>query len=421
MEERKVLVVAYYFPPMGLSGVQRILKFVKYLPEFGWKPVVLTDAPKQYYAYDETLLEDIVNDDIIVYRTGNYPNNTELLKTKQFPSYLFQKAGRAFLQTIYQPDSKIPWKKPALKMVDRIVKEHSINVVLATAPPFTDFLIAKEINQKYRIPFLIDYRDEWIENPFHFYATPFHKLYSIKLEREILQRAHKTIMLTRRAKEILIRRHRFVSHNDVSIIPHGFDPQDFQKVTDIKPDSEKFTITHSGLFQDNRTPKYFLQAVSQFLNKNKEARDTIEARFIGLMRKRHLKYVKKYNLENVVNITGYLNHSETISNLASSDVLWLMLDDSVRTPGKMFEYFGAKKTMLVCAPEGAIRQIALESKAALITDPKDVNATEKAITDLYRLWKARSLPVPSDAFISRYDRRILTEELARELSLASDK
>lgn len=431
MEERKVLVIAYYFPPLGLSGVQRVLKFVKYLPEFGWKPIVLTAAPKKYYAYDDTLLEDIDNEKIIVYRTGKLPDNTSELKPRRFPSYFLQKAGRAWLQTIYQPDSKIRWKKEALRLADRIFKEHRIDVVLATAPPFTDFLIAREIYNKYHIPYLIDYRDEWIDNPFHFYATPFHKLYSIKLEREVMQSAQKAIVLTRSAKERLLLRHRFVSHNDVIIIPHGYDSDDFARIIncpsdsenfiDYCPNPEKFTITHSGLFQDNRTPRYFLQALSQFLSKNKEAREHIEARFIGLMRKNHLKFVKKYNLEDVVKITGYLNHSQTIAQLLSSDVFWLMLDDNVRTPGKLYEYFGAKKTMLICAPQGTVRQIALESKAAISSDPKDVDGIEKALTDIYRLWKSRTLPVPSDGFVSRFNRKTLTEELARELSLASER
>lgn len=420
MAEQNVLVIAYYFPPMGLSGVQRTLKFVKYLPQYGWKPFVLTSTPNFYYAYDEKLLDDLEGRDVEIFRTPS--SSSRKNKTKNFPSYFTQKLGRAILQTIFVPDSKIRWKKKALKLADEIIEQNDITAVYATAPPFTDFLIALEIAEKHDIPFIIDYRDVWIDNPFHF-ATPLHRIhrrYSISLEKKVLTRAQKVLVTTRHTKELLIKRYRFINYDDILIVPHGYDSADFEQHDDIKPDRNKFILTHSGLFQDNRTPKYFLKALAAFFRETPEAQDKTEARFLGLMRKGHLKYIKKYGLSDNVNVTGYLTHSDVIKNLLQSDVLWFMLNDTVRSPGKLYEYFGAQKPILACLPEGVMRAAVLESKAAIATDPKDVEAIKQALTTYYKLWKNNSLPFPSAEFINKFDRESLTGELARELTLAAE-
>ncbi|MDQ1266244.1 MAG: hypothetical protein QG635_1396, partial [Bacteroidota bacterium] len=326
---------------------------------------------------------------------------------------------RAALQTIYIPDSKAGWKNKAIKAAEKLLNQYDINTIFATAPPFTDFLIAAELSKKFNKPFIIDYRDAWVDNPFHFYPTPFHKIQNIKLESETLRKAAKVIVTTRQAKENLIKRYRFMSYDDISIIPHGFDPEDFMAVKDITPNPQKFTITHSGVFQDNRTPKYFLEALSQFLSTNKEAKDRVEARFVGLMRKSHLKLIKKYGLENNVVNTGYIPHIDAVRQLQESDVLWFMLEDKVRTPGKLFEYIGANRTILACCPDSIIRRIALDTNAALAADPKNVKEIKNALANLYEQWKHKRLPKPDSDYRAGFDRSKLTSELSRELSLAA--
>ena len=419
MADKNVLYIAYYFPPMGLSGVQRTAKFVKYLPENGWKPFILTSTPNSYYAFDDTLLHEFEGRDIEIFRTPQ-KSIGKPRKLKGLPPYFIQKIGRAFLQTMNQPDSKIKWKKAAIELGENIIKNNKIDVIFATAPPFTDFLIARELSEKYNIPFVIDYRDMWVDNPFHFFATPMHKSYSIKLEEEVLIHTKQAIVITRQAKETLLKRYKFLSHNDISIIPHGFDLDDFINKSEIKPNPNKFTLTHSGVFQDDRSPKYFLKALSNFINKHKEAKDNIEARFVGVMRKNHLKIVKKLKLENNVVATGYVSHSESISHLLESDVLWLMLNDTVRTPGKLYEYFGSGKPMLICSPDGIIRKSALDSKAAIAVGPKDIAGIESAISTFYNLWKHNNLPKPAEDYIKHFDRKKLTSDLAKELALALD-
>jgi hypothetical protein len=138
MSNQKVLVIAYYFPPMGLSGVQRTLKFVKYLPEFGWQPTVISTNSGSYYAYDDTLLSEL-SEDISIVRTEEKQK-----KNFKYPSTTIQKIGRFVNGLFRQPDSKIGWKKKAIDLASKIIEEDKPDVIFSTAPPFTSHLVAAE-------------------------------------------------------------------------------------------------------------------------------------------------------------------------------------------------------------------------------------------------------------------------------------
>lgn len=409
---------------MGLSGVQRTLKFVKYLPENNWQPIVLTTNAPVYYAYDNSLLEELPEELVQIYRTET--DITKYAKKKsdsmgqvvaKYPSRKFQFIRKFFVSLFLQPDSRILWKKSALKLAEKIMSEHQIDAIYATAPPYTDFLIANEISKKYDIPFITDYRDLWVDNAFYVYPTPFHKLYSMKLENEILENAAKTIVINRFMKESLIKRYRNTTYNDIAIIPHGFDKSDFESVRQLVVKSEKFIITHSGLFPDDLTPEYFLKALRKFLDKYPAAKSNIEARFIGILRKEHLNMIKKLELVEQCVLYGYVEHLEAVRHLLESDVLWMMITNNIATPSRMYEYFGAEKPMIISAPEGNIKELAESSGVAYTTQPKDVDAIAYGIEQYYMLWKSKSLPVMGKNFAEAFDRKSLTAELSRELML----
>ncbi|MBE2189527.1 MAG: glycosyltransferase [Desulfobulbaceae bacterium] len=413
--KRNVLVIAYYFPPMGLSGVQRTLKFVKYLPKFGWHPIVLTTGDLDYYAFDETLIDELGEENITIVRT---PSKGKPTKTRNFPNQFIHKLGRMYNDTFFVPDSKIGWKKQAVNTANAIIAEHEIHAIFATAPPFTDFLIADEISRKHDIPFLADYRDTWVDNPFKYYPTPMHKNKNLKLEHKILSHAQKSFVTTRFAKEVLLRRYRFLSHEDIFILPHGYDPEDFANANHERHDKSKFVITHSGLFQDDRTPKYFLKALSIFLSKNKQAKEATILRFVGLMRPSHLKMATKYKLSDNIELTGYVTHKESIRHILDSDVLWLMMNDTYRSPGKLYEYFGARKPIFINAPTGAMTKIVQDSGAGFVTEPDNVKDIVKKLAELFELWQSGNLPKPNEKFVVAFDRSKITNDLARELSLS---
>lgn len=426
---RKVLVVSYYFPPMGLSGVQRTLKFVKYLPDYDWSPIVLTTGATNYFAFDETLLCDTEKSDLIsIYRTEKDPFNFNFFNSKkskenkllQYPSWLKQKLFRMISQSVFIPDSRIRWKKYAIELGNKIIEENpDIRLIFATAPPFTDFLVAKELSQKHNIPFVVDYRDLWLDNPQYFFPTPYHKRKALALETSVLKHTSKIFVITRTMKEKMMHRYRFLSYDDISIIPHGYDYEDFEPFLNVKPVQNKLVITHCGLFPDDRTPKYFFKALKKFFEQKPQARSKFEARFVGIMRKNHIKMIANYGLNDVVTVKGYLPHQEAVKNLMESDVLWMMLRNNIETPGRFFEYIGAAKTMLICVPDGSMKQIAEESNAAFITKPEDIDGIVRALNTIYDLWNQNYLPIPDSIFVKQYDRKALTKRLAREISFVA--
>lgn len=413
MTDKKVLVLAYYFPPMGLSGVQRTLKFVKYLPEFGWEPIVLTTNSGSYYAYDESLLAEIEEKNIRIYRTDD-----ESSKPRSYPSTFVQKIGRYLSGMFRQPDSKIYWKKKAIETGSKLIEEERPDVIFSTAPPFTSHLAAAELAEKYGIPLVLDYRDQWYGNPFNVMPTKFHKHYNKKLEAEVLYKSSKIVVISREQKERLLKSYKLLKHNDISIVSHGYDKEDFYNIVS-KSDRNDFVITHSGLFQDNRNPRPFFEAFRKLIDSNQLDKSRIKLKLVGLMRKNHLNQIKKLKIEENVILTGNVSHKEAVAHLMQSDVLWILQNDDVRTPGKLYEYFGAKKPILATMPKSYMRELAVSSGIALTAEPNDKEDIYKALSTYYDLWKRGSLPKGNDEFVSSYDRKVLTENLSQILSSSS--
>ncbi len=433
-----VLVIAYYFPPMGLSGVQRTLKFVKYLPEFGWRPIVLTPEAAPYYAHDESLLAEIEplieKDYLRVVRTpetgapgvGRVKGKRQREGILKLPSARVQRLRSKILQTIYQPDSRIRWKKPALKIAEQIFREERIHAIIATAPPFTSFLIARELSRKFHVPYLMDYRDAWVENPaLNFYATPFHKAYARKLQDTCLRGSSAITVISRKMKESLLSHHPFLRHEDVIILPHGFDPADFDAALghlDQVRNPERFRMTYGGAFYvgyPGRSPVPMLEAVKLAIKKERELGDDLELVIAGILHKDYARTIKKMNLDRNVTAIGYLPHRDEVALLLASDVLWMIASDPLSTPGKLYEYIGTHKPILGLVEPGSESERVIRDYGAGITvPPDDIPAITEAILDLYHRWRKTLLPHNANLpFVQSFDRRKLTRELARQLGL----
>lgn len=430
--KRNVLVLAYYFPPMGLSGVQRTLKFVKYLPQFGWKPIVVTAGQAPYYAHDDSLLEEIRplvdSGDIEIHRTISSGAPTAFLAKKQgkqlkLPRDSYQRFRTRLIQTFLQPDSRILWKKPALKLIHQIYRTHRIDAILVTAPPFTSFLVARELRAKYGTPYLMDYRDAWVANPvLNFYATPFHKAYARKLEDDCLRSSDAVTVVNRRMKEVLIKDYEFLTHEDITIVPHGFDREDLEKaapfVGSLRDDS-KFRVTYSGAFYVGRSPKTMLEAARAAIEQTPEMAKHLELMFVGVLQKDYHNMIRKYGLSDNVVEKGYVEHRESVGLLLASDVLWMTMSDDISAPGKLYEYVGTGKPILGLVPKGSLAERMLQDYgASTVVAPNDVKQLTFKLTDLYCKWKSGTLNAQPDAdFIKSFDRRELTREMARQLSL----
>jgi len=412
---RNVLVIAYYFPPMGLSGVQRTLKFVKYLPQFGWQPTVVTVTPTGYFAEDYTLLDELQPLNIDIIRIGSLDPN-RLFRKKgvvKLPSEFMRELFSFLSDVFFVPDNKIGWKKRVLRDLDGLLKGKTFNLIFATAPPFTDFLIGKKLSERYNVPLVIDYRDVWHEYPYKTYPTPLHKYLNHRLEKGVLRSASAIITTNRRVKELLLKRYKFLQYNDVKIIPQGYDPADFADSKPGKRHDKKFRIAHAGTFYADRTPENFLKAVRQALETEPALAEKLELHFIGAFRDSDRKLITSLGLDRFSTIHGYLDHRPCVRELLAADVLWLTLGNDKQSPGKVYEYLGARKPILACVPDGFIKQTIAEAGAAIVVHPDDVDGIARAVVEFFKQHQRGKLPKPRDEVVERYNRVTLTEELAK--------
>jgi glycosyltransferase involved in cell wall biosynthesis len=410
---RRLLVIAYYYPPMGLSGVLRISKFTKYLSNMGWDPTVLTVGDVGYFAYDYSLLEEVLEAGVRVERTRSL-DPLWLFKRKgtiKMPAAARKRFLSGLSHVFLQPDNKIGWKRYAVQRALKLAETEHFDAILATAPPFTTFLIGLELQQKLGIPLVVDYRDPWIDNSDYFYATPFHRGYAAGLEETVLKNAEGVVVINRKIKERLIARYPFLTHEGVHIIPSGYDPQDFRLASRFPLQrGRKMRFTYAGLFDTRRTPRTFFAALASIFAQHPETRDEIEVNIIGNFQDNFRKMAVELGVSSALVTPGSLEHHQKIRNLLASDVLWLITHDPVITPGKVYEYIGARKPILALAPEGVLRSMLKEYGAATCVDPNNVEEIAAAIYKLYEEWRASTLPTGNLEVAREHDQRLLTRK-----------
>lgn len=420
----KVLVVSYYFPPMGLSGVQRTLKFVKYMRNYNWEPTVITSGKVAYFAHDYFLNHELESLKIKVIRVEGTKDPNSLLSkfgTIKLPSEFIRNLFDKISQTFFIPDNKISWSNKALIKVEETLSQNHFDAIFITAPPFSSFEIISQVKQKFDVPIFADYRDLWYGSYFAFYPTPFHKVMHKKKEYNALKAADRIIVTNRKIKEKLLYTYPFLTFEDVVIVSHGFDKEDFDKIPGQPKPQNKMVLMYSGIFMVYSTPKYFLEAFKQLSVERPDIASNIELHFVGLLRKENQKLIKKLKLQSFVKDHGYVSHDESIAKIKSADVLWFMVGkrrniDAI-LPGKVYEYLGAQKTIIACVPDGAAKMAVEESGAGFICKPDDINEIKETILKVYNHYKKGDLPKPSEEFLVKYQRDNLTELLTKQFQL----
>ena len=417
---RRVLVIAYYFPPMGLSGVQRTLKFVKYFPTFGWHPTILTVEPRAYIAEDQSLLEELPPEARVV-RTGAAGPGKVLSRQRVtgLPRERVRKVLSRFSDTVFIPDNKIGWKRRAVAAALELHQEAPFDLIFATAPPFTSFLIGQTLKRHIGRPLVFDYRDPWVDYPFKFYPTPLHKKANVLLERSALRASSHIVTTSRRVKEILLSRYGFLSHHDIDIISQGFDPADYpprdgaeeSRPRRSSPDG-RMRVTYAGILWEDRVPDYFLRALHEVFKEFPRLRGRIEARFVGTFRPEYHKLISRLGLQDAVTVMDYLPHRECVQELLESDVLWMILGDDLGTPGKVYEYIGARKPILGCVPPGFMRAT-IQEAGGTVVNPDDVEGIKAALLQYFDQFEHHRLPSPPERIVAKYNREKLTLELVR--------
>lgn len=417
---RRVLVVAYYFPPMGLSGVQRTAKFVKFLPRFGWQPTVITCEPRGYFAFDDSLWAEVQAAGVDVVRTHAL-DPTRLFRRRAvvaLPDERRRKWFSALSQFLFVPDNKIGWYAPAVKAGLKQFARQPFDVIFSTAPPYTAHLIGRTLSRRTEAPLVLDFRDDWIGNPRHDYPTPLHRQASSGLERRALRASRRIVVINEEIRRNLIARNEGLAEpENVTVIPQGFDPEDFESAAPADRRAENFVLLYSGVFYDAQTPEFFLRGLADFLNRRADLRGRVEARFAGLLPESAMALARELGVESAIRYVGYLPHKELIRHLLAADALWMTVGrqegaETIST-SKLFEYFGTRKPVLGLVPRGAARDALTRYGAAEFAQPDAVPEISASIGRLYDAWKRGEMPLPDEDVVHGYDRVHLTGRLTK--------
>ncbi len=414
---RNVLVIAYYFPPLGMSGVQRTAGFVRHLPKYGWQPTVITAKPAGYFAYDESLWIPIKESGISVIRTRSL-DPTRLYRsytTVKFPSERKRLALALITNWIFIPDNKLGWTIFAIPEGLYQLRQQRFDVILSTAPPYTGHLVGYYLSKKLNIPLICDFRDDWVGNPRHYYPTSLHRKLHLSLENRVLKQSSAVISHTQPILDQLNERHPETIKTQ-QVIPHGFDQQVITSKKQ-KISSQHLRFLYTGVFYDAQVPDYFLRGLSSFLSRNPSLRTKISAIFAGLVPDNFTQLLRTLNLDGVVNYVGYKQHKDIHQLQQDADILWMTVGSKVGnygiSTGKLFEYMGARKPILALVPEGAARDTLLRYGSTYLAHPTHTDEIIQAFNQIKTDWLNGTFPTPDETFVSKFDRSQLTHSLAQ--------
>lgn len=419
---KNVLVIVYYFPPMGGSGVQRPLKFVKYLRDYGWNPIVLCPRPGIYPYFDESQEKELQELNVDVHRVDANTlfhigaGSASSQKQKKIPDFL-AKIGRRILRLFLYPDNKKGWIEPAVKRGAQLINEEQIEGIFSSAPPFSNHIIGKELSQKFNLPLTLDYRDAWLHNHFMDGMFGWQKKIMRKMEQECLQEADLVIgldefMLAEMSKsypEIKVQ---------MKVIPHGFDPEDFKVKSSptLYRAEGKLNFLYSGLFYEGNQPDTFLEGLEQACRLGEVDKKDIHLHFQGGLDRRIRQLLRHKGWEGQYSDLGYQSHQKAAANLKEADILWMISNFSPEhkqvKSGKLFEYFGSRKPVLGLVHAGKEAELLEQYGAGFQAPPDASNAIASTIIRIYKAWETGSLPLPNQAFIQQFDRQKLTGQLA---------
>jgi len=358
----KVLIVTYYWPPGSGAGVQRWLKFAKYLPASGWEPVILTidSAYAAYPATDNSLLSE-VSPDLKVYRTKAtdwfrlYKKDKAKIPSAGFATNdnksLSGRIIRFIRGNFFIPDPRRGWNKFAVREASRLIESGEIKHLITTSPPHSTQLIGLELKKKYpRIKWIADLRDPWTDIYYYdsFYHTPFARKIDANYEKKVLETADKIITIGKSLKTSFCARVPGIEKK-IEVITNGYDEDDFTTISPFEPDI--FTISYIGTLSDSYPVSGLMDAVENLTRKGYEAK----LRFVGSVSSKQRDLISLKSDKLLIEFIPYVNHQDAIKYMLESSVLLLIIPDhhsnkSIIT-GKLFEYLASGKPILCIGPE----------------------------------------------------------------------
>jgi glycosyltransferase involved in cell wall biosynthesis len=439
---KRVLFIAYYFPPIGGAGTQRSLKFVKYLPECGWLPLVVTGAGEtsaHYSPRDETFGDEVPRT-VRIYRTSG-------VEDVHSPHGLIRR-----VQELLGISNRLAryWTFEANKTATRALAEKGADLIYVSLSPYEGAMVASRLAERFSLPWIADLRDPWALDEMQVRVSSLHRRLEILRMRQGLQSASTIIMNTPEATKQLLSVFREFRRKRIVTITNGFDAGDFMGAGRLSIGERPFTIVHAGyLHVDSglhmrkhwalygtlgrtvggvdfltRSHYFLLQALERWVASDPGLRSKVRLTLVGKLSDEDKSIVRTSSVSDLVDLRGYLSHQETVKQMTEASVLFLPMHNlpsgrrATIVPGKTYEYMATGRPILAAVPEGDARDFVTKAGTGCVCAPDDVEGMTRILRDLYVAWEGKREAVNLNRkFVNQFERRRLTQSLAHEFDL----
>ena len=450
---KRILIISYYWPPTGGSGVQRWVKFAKYLPSFGWQPVIYTPSNPERLAVDESLLKEVppeaeiittpIREPYAVYKKfSGKGGKSQVNPLNSQKKSLKQKLAVWVRGNLFVPDPRVGWVEPSVKFLSAYLKEHPVDVVVTTGPPQSMHLIGKGLKEATGVRWIADFRDPWTEMFYfkHMGLWPLAEHRHRKLERQVLDGCDAVISVT----PLVQKDFQAKTVTPVHLITNGYDESDFPPVEPAPvlcapvpsvpsapgespvpaPDAcagapAPFTLIHTGLFASDGNPLKLWDTLKALCESDERFRKALKIKLIGKIDPEICAAIAARGLQDNLSNEGYLPHDRTVQEQRSADILLLPLRQEPEyrkvLPGKIFEYLASRRPVLGIGQEdGAAATLLLETGAGRMFDwDKEEELREFIESEWEKHLRGEQEPLRSD--IEQYSRKALTAKLTEIL------
>lgn len=423
---KKVLIVTYYWPPAGGPGVQRWLKFVKYLPEFDVEPIVYVPSNPSYPIIDESLVDEIPESVTIIKQPIREPYKFAGLlsqkKSKTISKGIIPKKKSQTLidklllfirGNLFIPDARKKWIRPSVLYLSTYINDFDIDTVITTGPPHSLHLIGLELQKSDNINWIADFRDPWTTIGYHkqLKLTKRSKKKHKALEKAVLQSANQVIVTSQVTK----REFEEITDKPIHVITNGYDNMPISK-QDL---DNKFSIAHIGSLLSERNPEVLWRVLRDLTQSDPDFARDFQLKFVGFVSDEILKSIQNFNLIDYLDNVGYVSHKQAIEVQKKSQLLLLIEIDSQDTrciiPGKLFEYMVSNRPIIAIGPEGSdVAEILKETNTGKYFRYDDYDTLKKLILDYYERYKNSELESHGIG-LQKYSRKALTKKLTELL------
>lgn len=426
MKALKVLIISYYWPPAGGPGVQRWLKFVKYLPDFNVEPIVYIPENPNYPLVDESLIAEVSKDVTIIKQPISEPYKLAGLFSKKSSSTIskgiipeqktqsfIEKAMLYIRGNFFIPDARKSWVKPSVAYLSNYIEKENISTIITTGPPHSLHLIGLQLKEKLGVKWIADFRDPWTTIGYHkqLKLTEKSKQKHKALEKLVLNTADDIVVTSSVTKTEF----EAITNKPIEVITNGYDYESVES----KPLDAKFTIAHIGSLLSKRNPIILWQVLSELVQEHEGFSKDFQLNFVGAVSETVLQSIETVGLANHINNAGYVSHKESIVYQKSSQVLLLVEIDSKETkciiPGKLFEYMVSNRPILALGPQGSdVENIIKETNTGNYFYYTDYKSLKSTILAHYKSYQNKNLEVHAIG-LQKYSRKSLTSKLASVL------